>query len=344
MVLPGLRKYGIESTVYLSKASLLDGFARNLEASQVKVQRYSGLDQVSNAGYDLQLIQAWQPSTYPKLLAQRSIPSTIVIHEQIEYRYPVFHHMYRAAFKITRLPFLKQADALITVSSWATQWLKRYSAGHQLFTLHNGVDTQRFSPTQPHQREMLRNKLGFTRATVVVPGRFSLEKNQPLALKVARQLPDTDFYFMGDMDSSIGWVCQQLKQLWKLDNVHFMGRHSDMPDIYRAADVLLQPTFAENQSLVTLEAMSSGLTVVSSNIPAQNEIIQHRRTGLTANINVQDMKTALQQALNDGALREQIGQAAREQVLNYHTAERCTHQAAHILQQIAQTSLPISTN
>jgi glycosyltransferase involved in cell wall biosynthesis len=123
-----------------------------------------------------------------------------------------------------------------------------------------------------------------------------------------------------------------------------MGRHSDMPDVYRAADVLLQPTFAENQSLVTLEAMSSGLTVVSSNIPAQSEIIQHRRTGLTANINVQDMKTALQQALNDGALREQIGQAAREQVLNYHTAERCAHQAAHILQQIAQTSLPISTN
>jgi len=40
-----------------------------------------------------------------------------------------------------------------------------------------------------------------------------------------------------------------------------------MPELYRAADAMLLPTLGENQSLATLEAMASGLPVVTTPIP-----------------------------------------------------------------------------
>lgn len=52
-----------------------------------------------------------------------------------------------------------------------------------------------------------------------------------------------------------------------------------MPELYRAADAVLLPTLGENQSLATLEAMASGLPVITTPIPAQAELIQDGLTG-----------------------------------------------------------------
>lgn len=338
-VLPRLRDYGIQSCILLPHSNLLDPFAKELQSGGIEVRRYRKLEQeLSSKGYDLRLIQAWQPSTYVRLLTRKSVPSAVVVHEQIEYWYPLFHHLYRATFKLTRMGYLRQADALITVSGWATRWLEQHQAARRLYTVLNGVDTQHFAPASSMQRQNLREKLGFRRPTVVVAGRFALEKNQPLALRLARTMPEYDFIFTGDMDSSIGWLCKQLKRRWQLRNVHFWGRRSDMPDIYRAADVLLQPTYAENQSLVTLEAMGSGLTVVSSDIPAQSELIEHGQNGLLAPVNFQSQQTALHHALGNPELRERLGQAARAKILARHTLEGCAQNTAQVLYRIAETS------
>lgn len=52
-----------------------------------------------------------------------------------------------------------------------------------------------------------------------------------------------------------------------------------MAELYSAADLMIYPTLADNLPLVVLEAMSSGLPVLSSTIGGISEIIKHNENG-----------------------------------------------------------------
>jgi glycosyltransferase involved in cell wall biosynthesis len=54
----------------------------------------------------------------------------------------------------------------------------------------------------------------------------------------------------------------------------YIAEESKMADLYAAADVMIYPTKADNLPLVILEAMSSGLPVISSNLGGISEIIK----------------------------------------------------------------------
>lgn len=62
---------------------------------------------------------------------------------------------------------------------------------------------------------------------------------------------------------------EEAKQLTRdksLENVHFLGHvaYSNLPELYKAADVFVIPTLEDNWSLVVPEAMASGLPIACS--------------------------------------------------------------------------------
>jgi glycosyltransferase involved in cell wall biosynthesis len=54
----------------------------------------------------------------------------------------------------------------------------------------------------------------------------------------------------------------------------------DMPTLFRAADVVVQPSLAEGLGLALLEGMACGAPVVGTDIPGIQEIVTHGRDGL----------------------------------------------------------------
>lgn len=63
--------------------------------------------------------------------------------------------------------------------------------------------------------------------------------------------------------------------------VHFRGRVSDgeMGELYRSSDALLHPTFADHCSLVVLEALASGLPVITTRQNGAAELLESGRHG-----------------------------------------------------------------
>lgn len=163
---------------------------------------------------------------------------------------------------------------MITVSEWGAEYLRRHHRMTQVHAVPNGVDTVKFRPGDPQERAALRERLGFKGFTVLNPARMSIEKNHPAVIATAWQAPELHFVLVGT-----GYLEPALKRAAPR-NVTFLGKRHDMPDLYRAADVVLQPTIAENQSLATLEALSSGTPVVTNDIPAQRELIRMGQEGL----------------------------------------------------------------
>ncbi|AXG98945.1 glycosyltransferase family 1 protein [Deinococcus wulumuqiensis] len=336
-VLPRLLDSGQRATVYCSAAPALDRWAAQLMEKGVAVVRGTGPEALPGltAGADLRVLQVWDPATYRTLMPRLKAPRSVVIHDQLDYHYGwPLQGTYRAIYRQTKGKHLSGAEQRLTVSRWGAAFLQRELQVPDVQAVPNGVDTDRFSPLPGPEREESRARLGFRRFTVLVPGRFAPEKNQLAAVWAARRTPDIDFVFVGDMDSGGGRLAQRLAQ--GREHIQFWGRRWDMPDLYRAADVLLQPTLAENQSLVTLEALASGLPIVTTPIPAQRELVQDGQTGLLVAPQPALLAQALRALAAHPAQARQLGAAGRAWVLEHHALARTVEQVARAFAKAAR--------
>ena len=89
----------------------------------------------------------------------------------------------------------------------------------------------------------------------------------------------------------------------------------DAPAVYRTADLFVSPTYSEGFSNTILEAMASGLPVVSTRSVGVVDCLTHDVDGLLHEPgDVAGLRVLLEQALSDGALRGRLAAAALEQV------------------------------
>lgn len=266
----------------------------------------------------------------------------IIVHDQVDIYYPQpFQSLYRLGYRHLQVPQLRRARALITVSDWARLFLQTYYGLSHVYTVKNAVDTNYFRPVEsPEIRVQRKQALGISpeKPLVLIPGRLSPEKNPFLALRVARLLPEVHFAYVGsgELEKPLRfWV-----RVLNLRNVSFLGKRYDMPKIYAAADAVLQPTLGENQSLTTLEAMASGLPVVTTPIPAQREIVSHLETGIISPIDAQCLAEWVMYALK---YRDRIGKNARSYVVMYHSLELYVSRFMPVVDQITQLFAPSSS-
>lgn len=100
--------------------------------------------------------------------------------------------------------------------------------------------------------------------------------------------------------------------------------HSDLPGLYRSADVFAAPSRYEGGlGLVYLEAMACGLPVVATAAGGAAEAIEDGETGLLLERgDVEETTAAIGALLRDPAQRARMGAAGRERVCAHYTPER----------------------
>lgn len=109
------------------------------------------------------------------------------------------------------------------------------------------------------------------------------------------------------------------------DQVSFVGSvpHDAVHGEYAKADIFCLPSHHESLGLVNIEAMLSGLPVVSTNIDAIKEYINHEETGLLINPkDVSGLANALEQLIDSVELRRELGEAGQREAEGY-TVEAC---------------------
>ncbi len=90
--------------------------------------------------------------------------------------------------------------------------------------------------------------------------------------------------------------------------------YADVPDVYRQADIFVSPTYAEGFSNTILEAMASGLAVVSCRCVGVVDCIRDGENGLlTEPGDVPALTAALRRVLTDPAERARLAAAGLEE-------------------------------
>jgi D-inositol-3-phosphate glycosyltransferase len=113
--------------------------------------------------------------------------------------------------------------------------------------------------------------------------------------------------------------------------VRFIGavEHEDLADYYALADICVVPSRTETFGLVALEAQALGTPVVASAVGGLTEIIADGETGfLVAERQPQAFAEAIATLLDDPALRERMGEAARLRAATFTWARAVDRLAA----------------
>jgi phosphatidylinositol alpha 1,6-mannosyltransferase len=140
-----------------------------------------------------------------------------------------------------------------------------------------GVDTTLFTPRR--RSNMWRERLGAGPDDVllVYVGRLACEKKLERLAYALRRVSGVRLALVGD-----GPQRARLEQVFAGLPVTFAGllRGPDLAAAYAAGDVFVFPSDTETFGNVVLEAMASGLPVITTDVGGQVDLVQHDRNGL----------------------------------------------------------------
>ena len=186
------------------------------------------------------------------------MPSVLSEHVgHVHYDNPLLDRSEALAIATIGRAAARAADALVYVNDEVGAELRRLAPGKRLERIENGVDTDRYRPPGPGERERLRAELGWSgqRRHVLFVGRLVAKKGLPVALDAARH---------GGFELVVAGPGQLPADA--PPNVTPLGAlpPARVAELYRAADAFLLPSRGEGFPLTVQEAMASGLPVVLS--------------------------------------------------------------------------------
>ena len=122
------------------------------------------------------------------------------------------------------------------------------------------------------------------------------------------------------------------------DRVRFLGIRRDVPDLMRAADAYLMSSIWEGMPMVLLEAASSGLPIVATDVGDAREIVKDGETGFVVEPgSAPSLSAAISRVESmTNSARRSMGEAARAHVVTNFNMERIIEKWEAIYTELAQ--------
>ncbi|RAK52636.1 glycosyltransferase family 4 protein [Phenylobacterium deserti] len=157
----------------------------------------------------------------------------------------------------------------------AANYKRNVPWGPEPQVISNGVDVERFRTTSEKRKEV-RDHLQIRphERILLQLGRIAPIKQQCFAVKslmnVLASNPSASLWFAGVVEDEnyLRELVAAIEGTGLGGRIRFLGPRRDVPNLLAAADVYLMPSIAEQHSIALLEALSSGVPVVASDIPS----------------------------------------------------------------------------
>jgi glycosyltransferase involved in cell wall biosynthesis len=195
----------------------------------------------------------------------------------------------------------------------------------------------------------LRQELGLTgqEQVVLCLGEVAPYKNQ---LSLVRAIPDiiarhpeTKFVFAGAILDDYRKQIDEFVRTHSLDDrvifTGFIRAYADLPAYYNLADIYVLLSRSEgNLPKTTLEAMSCGRAVIAADIPQNREGAgQGDEIVFVDPYDIGAIAAAVNRLLDDPALRQRLGDNARQSILKYHAPEVIARGMVKVYEEVLAT-------
>ncbi|MDD2485280.1 MAG: glycosyltransferase family 1 protein [bacterium] len=253
------------------------------------------------------------------------IPSVLTIFDMTFFSHSDKHEfMKQVYFKHFIPPSAKKANIVITISHSAAAEIERYLGidERKIRVTHLAADRV-FHPRAPEAVKQTLRSLGIPDRYILSVGTLEPRKNIPLLLSAYAELPD-------DLRSSYplvlvgkeGWGRENLQHkaetLGISRHLFFTGYLTDnqLADLYAAAALFIYPSLYEGFGLPVLEAMASGIPVLTSCVSSMPEVAG--KAALLVNPHdPASIATGIVTVLTDSALAERMIARGLERALQF---------------------------
>jgi glycosyltransferase involved in cell wall biosynthesis len=220
---------------------------------------------------------------------------------------------------------LERATKIIAVSHFTKRELLNYYKvpEEKIRVIHNGVDTKKFQPAKDKRK--IKEELGFNPNDLAIvsvgrlyarKGLFTLIESMPAVVK---RFKNARFIISGKGQSDeMRKLLNYADKLGVKDSIIFTGYYPDkkLPKLYQAADVFAFSTFYEHHPFAVLEALSTGLPVVTTNVGGIPETIESGKNGfLVEPFNPKQFADRILYLLEHPAEAAEMGSLARKTIL-----------------------------
>jgi len=187
---------------------------------------------------------------------------------------------------------LKRSDRIIAVSGYTKrEILKNYDIPPwKIRVIFNGVDLEKFKPAK--DKAKFKRAFGFNAEDLLIlyVGRLYSRKGLPTLISaippVVRKARNVRFLIsgkglLGEEKRLKGYV----EKFKVTQNVVFLGYYPDekLPSLYKAADIFVFPSIYENMPFAMLEALATGLPIVTTRVGGIPEVIDDGKNGFLIN-------------------------------------------------------------
>lgn len=241
---------------------------------------------------------------------------------------------------------LNRSCRLIAVSDFTRRELVRYYniKESKIRIIHNGVDIDKFKPAPDKRR--LKEELGLNPNDIAIlsvgrlyarKGLFTLIESIPAVVK---KFKNAKFIISGKGQSDeMKKLVAHAERLGVHDKIIFTGYFPDkkLPKLYQAADVFAFSTFYEHHPFAVLEALSTGLPVVTTKVGGIPETIQNGKNGFMCEpSNSKEFSDQILYLLEHPAEASEMGCLARKTIKAQYDWRILVKEALAVYQEVLQ--------
>lgn len=218
---------------------------------------------------------------------------------------------------------------------------------HKIRYIPNGVNTEQFRH-DPEARAHLRKELGIGDDFVwIAVGRFDPPKDYPNMLQAFAQVwkknPKVRLFVVGD--GPLRLEMESLAKGLRIDaNVKFLGIRQDVPELLNASDAFVMSSAWEGMPNVLLEAASSRLPIVATDVGGNGEIVLQGKTGFhVPPKNPEALTSAMLKLMNlTPEERQRMGEKGRKHIEEKYSLEKVVEKWEELYMELLDKSKRLS--
>lgn len=209
----------------------------------------------------------WVPFSKMISCAKCKLIYTVHSSHSSKYGHPIYRHIDNFVYK-------HLIDHVACCSDKALETFQANLPGISAYSVPNGIKVAKYSDAQPSDlSSIVSNDCNFV---VIMVARFQYPKRQDVLIKALTKLPSNiHVLFVGgkEDDQHYAEYINLAKDTDVYSRAHFLGIRNDIPNLLKAADVVVLSSEYEGLSLSCLEGMAAGKPFVGTNADGLREIL-----------------------------------------------------------------------
>ncbi|MBU0496641.1 MAG: glycosyltransferase, partial [Candidatus Thermoplasmatota archaeon] len=225
---------------------------------------------------------------------------------------PRFYWMDKLLFKRLSKYIWKHAKAVISNSSDLKKLACKIAPNQKIEIINNGVNTNEFKPGQKKDDEFV----------IISTSRFTKRKGIKYLISAFIRFnklhPNSRLLLAGSGGEEQA-LFEQAKNSGIQDKIDFLGivKHNAIKHVYRLADVFVLPSLNEGMSNSLLEAISSGLAIITTDTGGSNKIVDDQNGIFIKKQSQEDIFHALEALYFNAEILKSKKESSRERAKQF---------------------------